>query len=232
MMSFLDILFLIVSLGIIGFYTFRGFFRNLAHTLHAILAVICAYVFGGLLGALLQKLIVGPAVYGIVEGSIQKVVEQGEQSLAEAILSVTPGFLQTEGFVAKINALQITDEGWLTETATSISTPIASLISNVVCYLAVFVLSWFLLRIVVKLVDKLIKKSDKLKTLNLILGAVWGILVALILGIVLASLLRTFFPASPIYTQSVILRFFGEAAFFRWFKIFDIGALLLGGIPV
>ncbi len=223
----LDIAFILYALFTIITYGVRGFFRDIAYTLRWIFSILAAYFFGGKLSLFLQEKWIDGTVSDLLHKLLNSVYEKNGENSAATIFDKLPAFLQTEELYDQLFSIQGTGEEWVSSATATLSGTLSVLISNVLGYVAIFLAACIVFWVIAKLVDHLIKESVELTALNVVFGVVWGIVNAGIIGIMIASFFRGFFATSPLYTESVIIRFFGETPFFQNIKFFDIGGMLL-----
>lgn len=90
-------------------------------------------------------------------------------------------------------------------------------------YVAVFLVTLILLWVVAYFLTEVIGNVGFLNGLNTLLGALLGAVVAATLILAIASVIKHFWGDTPFYTDSVILRFFGDSALLETMKFLDLG---------
>ena len=220
-----DVLFLLIGVGLILACAKRGFLRNIIHFCKTLLAFVAAYFFGSKLGEFLcNNFILSPVrdfVYDKIHGAY---VSASESFDANAILAALPEFMKTEEVQQKILSAEGSGEQLVNNAADSIATPVATVISNILGYVGVFVIALVVLWIGAIILDKLIDHIVILDRVNTLLGALLGLLIAMVVLFVLSSALKFFFAGDPLYTDSVIVKFFGDSSLPEKIKILDVGA--------
>jgi len=229
----IDALFLILGISLVCVYAKRGFIKSILNFFKTILAFVAAYFLGGRLAQLLCDKWLSGVVRGFVYGKINGIYQGATESFdADAVISSLPDFLMTDKMQASLNAAQGSGEQLVESMTDSIATPIASLFSNILGYVGVFLIAIIVLRIVAGLLSAICDKLPIVGALNRLLGALLGLLIALTVLFAASSLIRQFFAESPIYTQTVIVKLFGESPLLKFFSFLDLGgswfSMLLG----
>ena len=219
-----DVIFLMIGLAIVLACAKRGFIKSMIHFFKTVLAFVIAYFLGSKLAEFLCNNWIGAAVRNFVYDKINGIYQSTAGSLnAEEVIDSLPGFLMTEEMQANLHAAQGSGEELVHSMTDSIASPIASLFSNILGYVGVFIIALVGLWIAASILTKLIEHIRLLNMVNVVLGCVLGLLIAVTVLFVLASLLKLFFADSAIYTESVIVRFFGESPILKTIRFLDVG---------
>ena len=222
-----DVVLTIVALSMIFFYAKRGFLKSLIHSLKGILALIIAYFFGGKLAQFISDKIIFTPVRNSVFNKIDAIYHGASDTLdAETLTAHFPDFILTEEVKAQIASAEGGGEQIVNSITDSIATPISTVISAVIGYVLVFVLAFVGLWLLASVLDKITGHFKLLSAANTILGGLMGALAATLLLLVICSIVKFFFESTEFYSNSVILKFFGDSALLKALKIFDVGALL------
>lgn len=226
-----DIIFVALGLVIVLICAKRGFLKNLIRSFRLVIAVVVTYFLGGHVASFLCNGFIGNMVRNFMYPNVKNIYDQTAGSLDSAkAIEELPAFLRTPELEAKLNTFVGQKDTWVDSVTDTLSAPIASLISNIIGYVLVFVLALIGLFFLVKLLDSVIEKVKMLDRINTILGAVWGFVLAFMILFMVSSLMKLFFSHLPIYSDSVIIRFFGDSALLQFLKIFDIGSMLLNNL--
>lgn len=225
----LDVIFVAVGLLIILAAAKKGFIGNVIHSARVLLALVATYFLGGKIALLLRENWIGPAVRNFMIPKVEAVQGAKEEG-ATRLLEEIPAYLRTPELEADLAAAMTGNAAGTQTIADTIATPVATLISNVLGYVTVFVLALVVLWLAVKLLDGVIERIKILDRLNTILGAVWGVILACLTLFVIGSVFRVFLSHSEIYTESTVIRFFGESALLRVMGIFDVGGMLFSNL--
>lgn len=222
-----DIVFLVVGVGLILVCAKRGLIKSAIHFGKTLLAFVFAYLFGSKLGQFVCDKWISAPVHDWVRGKLEGLYQQTSDGLnAEKITEAFPDFVMTDEVRASLQNASGSGEQLVEDMTSKIATPAANVISNIIGYLGVFLISLVLLWVVAAVLTKLIEHIGILNTLNTVLGGVLGLLIALILLFVAASVIRFLFAESPFYTDSVIVKFFGESKLLEGMKFLNFGKLL------
>ena len=222
-----DILFLVVGVGLVLVCAKRGFLKSAIHFLKTVLAFVFAYLFGSKFGQFLCDKFIAAPVREWVYGKLEGLYAQAASSVnAEAIASEFPDFLLSEEIKANLSAAEGSGEELINTMTDSIAMPAATVISNILGYIGVFVISLVLLWVAAIILTKLVERIAFLHRINTALGALLGLLIAVTLLFVAASVIKFVSAESSFYTQSVIVKFFGESALLEKLKFLNIGNLL------
>ncbi|MBE6552719.1 MAG: CvpA family protein [Ruminococcaceae bacterium] len=219
-----DAAFVIVGLGFIFAYAKRGFLKSILHFFKTILAFVIAYFFGGKLAKVLCDNWIGGAVRDFIYNKINGIYQGAAESFdADAVISSLPDFLMTEEMQANLAAAEGSGETLVNSMTDALSMPIASLISNILGYVGVFLIALIGLWIVAGILDKIVSHLPLLGSINTILGALLGLVIALAVLFAASSLIKQFFAESPIYTQTVIVKLFGESSMLEFLSFLNLG---------
>ena len=222
-----DILFLVVGVGLDLVCAKRGFLKSAIHFLKTVLAFVFAYLFGSKLGQFLCDKFIAAPVREWVYGKLEGLYTQAANSVnADAIAAEFPDFLLSDEIKANLSAAEGSGEELLNTMTDSIATPAATVISNILGYIGVFVISLVLLWVAAIILTKLVERITFLHRINTALGAVLGLLIAVTLLFVAASVIKFISAESELYTESVIVKFFGNSALLEKLKFLNIGNLL------
>ena len=222
-----DILFLVVGVGLVLVCAKRGFLKSAIHFLKTVLAFVFAYLFGSKLGQFLCDKFIAAPVREWVYGKLEGLYTQAASSVnADAIAAEFPDFLLSNEIKANLSAAEGSGEELLNTMTDSIATPAATVISNILGYIGVFVISLVLLWVAAIVLTKLVERITFLHRINTALGAVLGLLIAVTLLFVAASVIKFISAESELYTESVIVKFFGNSALLEKLKFLNIGNLL------
>lgn len=222
-----DILFLVVGVGLVLVCAKRGFLKSAIHFLKTVLAFVFAYLFGSKLGQFLCDKFIAAPVREWVYGKLEGLYTQAASSVnVDAIAAEFPDFLLSDEIKANLSAAEGSGEELLNTMTDSIATPAATVISNILGYIGVFVISLVLLWVAAIILTKLVERITFLHRINTALGAVLGLLIAVTLLFVAASVIKFISAESELYTESVIVKFFGNSALLEKLKFLNIGNLL------
>lgn len=211
-----DLLFLLALLIFVFVGILRGFIKCFVGSARWIASAVLAYLFGGMLGELLNALVIGEwirtGVFGIVDGMLKDAVSD---VTAEQMLASFPQFLIGDSARETVNAAfaQQTGERLVSSVTDAIASPIASFISGILGYVTVFLLSLLLCKVVAWLGTSVAERIGILSFTNRFLGALWGALSGSLLLLAVAAVIKLFFRETEIYTDTVIVRWFCDSPF-------------------
>ena len=110
--------------------------------------------------------------------------------------------------------------------STNLANPIADVISNILGYALTFVLAFIILTIAAWFLTKLADRIAFVGKANRILGGIWGGLMGIIVLFMIASIIKFLGADSPLYNDTVVVKFFGDSILLEIFKIINIGSML------
>ncbi len=222
-----DIILVLVGLLFILVYAKRGFLKSLLHSLKNIFAFVAAYFFGGKLATVLADAFLGKTVRGVVFNKINSMYTDASNSLdISEVTKSFPSFIMTDDVKAKLNAAQGSGDELVNTVTDTIANPITSVLSNVLGYILVFIIALIALAIVVAILNKIIEHITLFRLANTLLGAVLGFVLALVFLFVVSSVIKFFAGDSDMYTNSAVLKFFGDFKLPDALKFMDIHSLL------
>ncbi len=222
-----DIVLVVLAAVIIFVCGKRGFIKNVIRAARLILSIVAANLLGPKVAGWFVQNVFGSAIYNGVYGTLNGIYQDAAASLnVESAMEAVPAFLRTAEMEAALANATGSGEELVASMAQSIATPITNLVSNIVGYALVFVAAIILLGIAAKILDGVVSALPIVGTLNTVLGIIWGVLVAGIVLLAVSSVIKVFFANDPFYTESVVIRFFGDSAILEAIKIFDVGSAL------
>ena len=221
-----DILFLAVGVGLILVCAKRGLIKSAIHFCKTLLAFVFAYLFGSKLGRFVCEKWISAPVHDWVHGKLEGIYQQTADGMnVDKLTEAFPDFVMTEEVKASLQNANGSGEQLIDEMTSTIATPAANVISNIIGYVGVFLISLVLLWVAAAILTKLVEHIGFLHTVNTVLGGVLGLLIALIVLFVAASVIRFLFDETPLYTDSLIVKFFGESKLLEGLKFLDFGRL-------
>ncbi len=222
-----DLLLLAIGVIIVILYAKRGFLKSLIHSMKTILAFVAANAFGGKLADLLSDAFIGAAVRKPVFKKVNSVFSEATESVAlDEITTSFPSFIMKDDVKEKINSLEESGETLVNNVTDAIANPIANVISTVVGYILVFAISLVVLWILAIVLTKVVDHIKMLRTANILLGVLMGVILSCVLFFVVGTTFRFFAGDSEFYTQTVLLRAFGDARLPAFLRFMDIHYLL------
>ena len=122
----------------------------------------------------------------------------------------------------KILSAEGSGEQFVSSAADSIATPVATVFSNILGYIGVFLIALIALWIAAILLNKIIEQVGILDRINTLLGAILGLFIAMILLLVVSSIVKFFWGAEPIYTDSLLVKLFGNSPLSEKIKFLNV----------
>ena len=227
----LDIVFALIGIIFIAVGIKKGFIKSLIQSAKLLLSIVAAYFLGSQVGLILKDKFIFKPVYDFVFDKVNGLYLDATASLnAEEVIASFPKFLMNDELKNQItNATSEESGAALVESvSTSIADPVSGFFANVLGYVLVFVVALIVLSIAAWLLTKLTDKIAFLGTANRILGGVWGALMGAIVLFMIASVIKLIGAGDPLYTNTVIVKFFGDSALLEAIKILNIGATFFG----
>ncbi len=225
----LDIIFLAAGVLIVFINAKRGLFLSLLKFCKLMLSIGAAYLWGGALGRWIgEKLLYSPLrnwIYGKVNAVY---LASTEEFSVEAAQQAIPQFLLTDQVKEKLSALEGSGEMLVNSVTDSASSSLSGVVGAVIGFVAVFLLAFLALTVVYVLLKGLKKKFKLLGAVDTLFGALLGLALTCILFFVASSIIKFFFGESPTYTDSVIVKFFGDATLLEGIRLFNINDWLSG----
>ena len=219
----LDVVFLLVGFGLIVVCAKRGFLKSVIHFFKTILALTAAYLWGSALGGILRDRFILSPVRNFVYDKLNAAYTGATDGVdATALLNSLPEFLQTEEIQQKILSAEGSGEQFVSSAADSIATPVATVFSNILGYIGVFLIALIALWIAAILLNKIIEQVGILDRINTLLGAILGLFIAMILLLVVSSIVKFFWGAEPIYTDSLLVKLFGNSPLSEKIKFLNV----------
>lgn len=219
----LDIIFIVAGALIIFINAKRGLFLSLLKFCKLMLSISAAYLWGGALGKWIgSKLLYSPfrsLIYGKVNGVY---LASTENFSAEAAQQAIPQFLLTDQVKEKLSSMEEGGEALVNSVTDSVAGGLSNVVGAVIGFVAVFLIAFLTLTVVYFLLKKLKKKFKLVGTVDTLFGALLGLVLTCILFFVASSIIKFFFGSTDTYTESVIVKFFGDATLLEGIRLFNI----------
>lgn len=208
-----DGLFLLFGIITIVICAKRGFILTLLKFCKLILSVVAAYLWGDALGSFLGEKFFNQPIRDAVFNRFNSIYQSATEGFnANAILDSIPEFLKTDALTEKLNGI----EGAGMDLVNSFTDTVAGALSSVVCailgYVLVFIAAFLVLSIVYLIVKGIKNKIRLVGKVDSLLGAVLGLALSWVILLVAGSAMKYFFGDEAIYTESLIVKFFGESS--------------------
>ena len=225
----LDILFVLIAAIFILVGVRRGFIKSLIQSAKLLLSIVAMYFLGSHTATFLRDKFIFKGVYDFVYGKVDGLYKDATASLnTDELLASFPEFLLNDEVRANIENATSEESGTaLVESVTnSIANPVSDVFSNILGYALTFVLALIILSIAAWFLTKLADRITFIGKVNRILGGVWGALMGIIILFMIASVVKFLGADTPLYNDTVVVKFFGDSILLEIFKIINIGSML------
>ncbi len=227
MSLFMDWLFLAFGGVLIFICAKRGLLLTFLKFFKMLLSVIAARFWGGAFGAFIGKTFLNAPIRNSVYQKVNEVYQkQTDGFTAESSLEMLPKYLQTDAVREKLNGLEETGETLVESVTETVSGAISSVVCGVIGFLLVFVFVFLALSIVYVLIQNAKKIFKTFGTADSILGALLGFVFAWAVLLFFGSVMKFFFGNQSVYTDSTVVKFFGESTLSESLKFLDPGQWL------
>lgn len=222
-----DGLFLVFGVLTVVICAKRGLFLTVLKFFKMLLAVGGAYLWGSAFGSFLSEKILSTPIREAVYNKVNQIYLSTADSFnAESALEAVPDFLLNDEMRAKLNALEGSGEELVNSVTNTVAGSLSSVLGAILGYIAVFVVIFLVLSIVYVLVKGFRNKIKIIGVVDGILGGVLGFVLAWICLLVIGSVLRFFLADDPIYTDSVLVKFFGNSSILDGMKMLNVNEWL------
>lgn len=212
MSLFMDWLFLVFGGTLIFICAKRGLLLTFLKFFKMLLSVIAARLWGGAFGAFIGKTFLNAPIRNSVYRKVSEVYRnQTNGFTAESSLENLPKYLQTDAVREKLNGLEETGEALVESVTDTVSGAISSVVCGVLGFLLVFVFVFLALSIVYVLIQNAKKIFKAFGTADAILGGLLGFVFAWAVLLFFGSVMKFFFGNQSVYTDSAVVKFFGES---------------------
>ena len=213
MLTFIDFLFLGFGIALTVICAKRGLLLSLIKFLKVILSAVVANLLGGAVASFIGDVF----LYAPIRASVYKTVNRAYQGAAgnlstDTSFSILPRYLQNEAMREKLSGIDGTGEALVNSVTDAVAEEISSVVCGLIGYTLVFVATFLALSLAyvliknAKYVFPLFGKADTVG------GAILGVVLAWTVLLFAGSVLKFFCGNQPIYTDSSVVRFFGEVA--------------------
>lgn len=216
-----DGIFVVVALLIISGFAKRGFLASILKFARLIIAVVLSYFFGTKAGAIIGEKFLNVRIYDWVYGKVTGLLENNTD--IQSVINGIPEFLLNDELKGQLQALQGSPDELAGKATDLIAPPASTFICNVLGYILVFVAALLLLAIVSAILRAIIKSVKPFRVIDSLLGAVLGVAVSAVLLFIAGSVIQSFFGSEAFYTESIVVKFFGESSVLDVFRFLDVG---------
>ncbi|MBE6634109.1 MAG: hypothetical protein E7620_07210 [Ruminococcaceae bacterium] len=208
-----DGLFLLFGIITIIVCAKRGFILTLLKFFKLILSVAAAYLWGDALGSFLGEKFLNQPIRDAVFNRFNTIYQGATEGFnAATVLENIPEFLKSDALTDKLNGIQ----GAGMDLVNSFTDTVAGALSSVVCailgYVLVFVAAFLVLSIVYLIIKGIKDKIRLVGKLDSLLGALLGLALSWVVLLVAGSAMKYFFGDEAVYTESLLVKFFGESS--------------------
>ena len=205
----------------------RGFLLTLLKFSKMILSVLAASLLGSKIGALLGDKFFNPIIRKSVYEEVNRVYESTAGELGSKVSTdVLPKYLQTDAMREKLDALEGNGEELVNSVTDTVSGAISSVVSGIVGFVLTFVLAFLLLSVVYIVIKNMRNSYQFFGTADSICGGILGFVFSFAVLLFAGSLMKFFFGNQPLYTDSPIVKFFGDSSLLGSLKFLDPGEML------
>ena len=226
-MLFLDWLFLLFGIAMIAICVKRGFLLTLLKFFKVMLSVLVANLLGSKVGAGIGEKFINPAIRPSIYEKIQRIYETKAGELGyDASVEAIPKYLQTDAMREKLESFGGSGEELVNSVTDSISGAISSVVGGIVGFALVFVIAFLALSVVYVVIKNMRETYQTFGTADSVCGGVLGFVFAFAVLLFAGSVMKFFFGNQPVYTDSTIVKLFGESSLLDSFKFLDPGEVL------
>ncbi len=228
----IDLILLIVSAVIVFRSWRRGFLQGFFSFARFAITLVLVMLLVDPVSGWIDKAFLHEPIYNGIYDKTNEIYQNAQGNVTdEDIRKEIPGFLLTDEIKSEINSVSNMSEAWPAAAAQKIASPLSHTVATVIAYVVLFLTVFFLLAILIKILSKLVDSLPIIGHLNRLLGLIWGILVAVCICVMISSVIKALWGSSPVYTQSVFVKFFGESFLLEFLTFLDIGKNLLSISP-
>ena len=223
MLSFVDLLFLAFGISLVVICAKRGLILTVIKFFKMLLSLLAARLWGGAAAVFVgEKFLNAPirnSVYRKVHGVY---LNTAEDFGGASSLDVLPRYLQTDAMREKLNGLEETGEALVESVTDTVAASVSSVVCGVIGFFLVFVLAFFALSLLYVVIRGAKKIFKPLGVADGICGGAFGFLFAWAVLLFAGSALRFFCGNQPIYTDSTVVKFFGDAGLAEGFRFLSL----------
>ena len=205
----------------------RGFLLTLLKFFKMILSVLLASLLGSKIGVLLDEKIFNPIIRKSIYEKVSSIYENttGERS-SKVRADVLPKYLQTDVMREKLDALEGNGEELVNSVTDTVSGAISSVVSGIVGFVLAFVVAFLLLSVAYIVIKNMRESYQFFGSADSICGGILGFVFSFAVLLFAGSLLKFFFGNQPLYTDSTVVKFFGDSNLLGSLKFLDPGEML------
>ena len=205
----------------------RGFLLTLLKFSKMILSVLAASLLGSKIGAFFGEKFFNPIIRKSIYEKVSSVYENTTGELGSKVgADVLPKYLQTDAMRVKLDALEGNGEELVNSVTDTVSGAISSVVSGIVGFVLTFVLAFLLLSVVYIVIKNMRDSYQFFGTADSVCGGILGFVFSFAVLLFAGSLLKFFFGNQPLYTDSTVVKFFGDSNLLGSLKFLDPGEML------
>ena len=205
----------------------RGFLLTLLKFFKMILSVLLASLLGSKIGVLLDEKIFNPIIRKSIYEKVSSIYENTTGELSSKVRAdVLPKYLQTDVMREKLDALEGNGEELVNSVTDTVSGAISSVVSGIVGFVLAFVVAFLLLSVAYIVIKNMRESYQFFGSADSICGGILGFVFSFAVLLFAGSLLKFFFGNQPLYTDSTVVKFFGDSNLLGSLKFLDPGEML------
>ena len=210
---FVDFLFLAFGITLTVICIKRGLILSLIKFSKMMLSALAATLWGGAFAEFVGENILNAPIRASVYQKVSESYQNASGELGvDASMSVLPQYLQTDAMRDSLSGLDGTGESLVNSVTDTITEAISSVVCGVIGYALVFVSVFMVLSLVYILIKGARQMFPTFGTVDSVCGGLLGLVFAWTVLLFAGSVLRFFCGTQPIYTESSVVKFFGESA--------------------
>ena len=213
MMTFIDFLFLGFGIALTVICAKRGLILTLIKFLKLILSVVMANLLGGAVASFIGDNFLNAPIRASVYGTVNRTYQSTAGNLnVDASYSLLPRYLQNDAMREKLAGIEGTGDALVNSVTDAIAEEISSVVCGVIGYALVFAATFLALSLAYVLIKNIKHLFPMFGKADTVCGGILGVVIAWMVLLFVGSALKFFCGNQPIYTDSTVARFFGEAA--------------------
>ena len=222
MLSFVDLLFLAFGVSLIVICAKRGLILSVIKFFKMLLSVMSAQLWGGAVAGFVGEMFLDAPIRNSVYRKVYSVYLNTTENFGGASsMDVLPKHLQTDAMRQKLNGLEGTGEVLVESVTDTVSASVSSVVCGVIGFSLVFVATFAALSLLYVVIQSAKKLFKTFGTADAVLGGMLGFIFALAALLFAGSVLKFFCGNQPIYTESTVVKFFGDSGLTESFRFLN-----------
>ena len=225
----MDFLFLAFGVALVAICAKRGLILTAIKSFKIFLSAGAASLWGGAFADFLGRAFFDKPIRNSVYKKVSGIYADATNGFtAESSLESFPKFLRTEDMSAKLNELEESGEALVNSVTDTVADALSSAICGILGFVLVFAFAFLALSLAYVLIKRYKKLNKSFGRFDSLCGGAVGFVFAWLVLLFAGSVMKFFFGEQPVYTDSSVVKFFGDSSLHEALEMLDFNSFLNG----